>query len=167
MKYDETRKTGFQFKSKTKRFDENEHKVIKGKISPFNILESMPNKPMLFRENSQSTYDSSFSNKKGKSTLMNQYMKSLQAPFNSISPRFNYTKKSIEGMQMPGPGAYSVVHQKSPSHLEKSAAFRASSRDKDSLFGKIVRRPNGDPGPGAYNNSSSLIKKTFNAGFVK
>jgi len=98
---------------------------------------------------------------------MRQYIKSLHAPFNSVSPRFNYTKVSIEGRKKPGPGAYSLADGKPLSSLDTSAAFRAASRDKDSLFGKIIRRPNLGPGPGAYANNSTIVKKTFNASLTK
>jgi len=101
------------------------------------------------------------------SSLMRQYIKSLHAPFNSVSPRFNYTKASIEGRQKPGPGAYSLAHAKAMSSLDTSAAFRAASRDKDSLFGKMMRRPNLGPGPGAYSNNSTIVKKSFNTSLTK
>jgi hypothetical protein len=127
----------------------------------------MPHNQIKFREDSLETYDSGYSNPNGIKSSMNQYVKSLQAPFNSISPRFNYNKKTVEGMQMPGPGSYTVVNHKSPSQMDKSAAFRAASRDKDSEFGKIVRRINGNPGPGSYNSNSTLVKKTFNANLAK
>lgn len=103
-----------------------------------------------------------------KTSLMNQYMKSLNAPFNSISPRFNYTKVSLEHMEKPGPGAYSFVQPKLPPHMDTSPAFRAASREKDSLFGKIVRKGETNPGPGTYNNVvSTIVKKTFNANLSK
>lgn len=102
------------------------------------------------------------SNFNSKNTLMNQYIKALNVPFNSVSPRFNYTKQSIEGRQLPGPGAYQLP-QKVQANQMKSPAFRAASRDKDSLFGKLIRKSEA-LGPGAYeNNTSTLIKKTYNA----
>ena len=86
----------------------------------------------------------------------------------NISPRFNYTKKSIEGMQVPGPGAYSINPQKSPIHNDASPPFRAISRDKGSLFGKIVSKAGIGPGPGSYNNDvSTIVKKTFNTNLAK
>lgn len=91
---------------------------------------------------------------KSQTSLMGKYMKSLNAPFNSMSPRFNYIKASIESRLMPGPGAYSVVHKKVSTHIDTSAAFRAASRDKDSLFGKLIRTSDFGPGPGAYNAPS-------------
>lgn len=114
--------------------------------------------------NDHSTSNSGSDFNKSKTSLMGQYIKAVQAPFNSISPRFNYTKASIEGRQIPGPGSYVQERAKIPSHLETSPAFRAASRDKDSLFGKLIRKSDKDHGPGAYNNNTStLIKKTFNA----
>ena len=82
---------------------------------------------------------------------MHQYMKNMNAPFNSISPRFNYTKETMVKMENPGPGAYSVKPQKQLSvSAEESAAFRASSRDKYSLFGKLAKNSDQTPGVGTY-----------------
>ena len=86
-----------------------------------------------------------------KNSLMHQYMKNMNAPFNSISPRFNYTKEIMVKMENPGPGAYSVKPQKQLSvSAEESAAFRASSRDKYSLFGKLAKNSDQTPGVGTY-----------------
>ena len=48
---------------------------------------------------------------RNKTTIMQQYIKSLHAPFNSVSPRFNYAKDSASRMENPGPGSYILLSQ--------------------------------------------------------
>ena len=100
---------------------------------------------------------------KNSASFMNQYLKNLNAPFNSISPRFNYAKEAFQKMEIPGPGSYSTNPTKLSMQFENSASFRASSRDKYSLLRNIMNNSSKSPGPGSHNsNISTVVRKTFN-----
>lgn len=122
----------------------------------------MPN-IKLVGNNGQESLDGSNTGKEKMSTI-HQYAASLNPPFNSISPRFNYTKESFQKMENPGPGSYSLNLGNNLSQFDTTAAFRASSRDKYSLLRNIMKNSSKNPGPGSHNsNYSSIIKKSFNA----
>ena len=167
MKQDEARKPGYQFKSSSKRFDEispsRKGKLFFKSVNKIFDLVGKVDKPSLIPPIAKKLTENEPNSDYSKTSLMGQYMKNLNAPFNSISPRFNYTKDTMSRMENPGPGSYSVKPQKVSVTAEESSAFRASSRDKYSLFGKLIKNSNKIPGAGTYNNLSTIAKKTFNA----
>lgn len=168
LKQDENRKPGFQFRSGTKRFqDYSEVKTsmlssITLRLSNYSPLAEklMPNIKMIgtSREHTEG------STGKGNTSVLHQYARNLNAPFNSITPRFNYTKDAFKRMENPGPGSYSINIEDSIPKFDATAAFRASSRDKYSLMRNIIKSSSKNPGPGSHNNNfSSILKRSFNA----
>lgn len=109
MKNEEARRTGYQFKSASKRF--NHEKVprnVEVVVKPPTFM--MDDNRMKHTQSQITDTTSNFSHHK--TTLMQQYIRSLNAPFNSVSPRFNYAKDSSVRMENPGPGSYSMMDKK-------------------------------------------------------
>ena len=100
---------------------------------------------------------------RSKGSLMQQYIRAMHAPFNSVSPRFNYAKQYADNIENPGPGSYAVLNRHKLNH-STSPAFKAASREKASFIGQVIKNADPNVGPGQYdNNRSTIVKKTFNA----
>jgi hypothetical protein len=120
----------------------------------------------------------------GPSTSRLRQYQSMQKPFDSTSPRFNYKKIENQMQRQPGPGQYSPgfdeLEEMKQAEIKRTGtinkkyvpAIGNENRQRFSLFGQIVTKGglSSQLGPGSYDiNTLNTVasKKVFNASLMK